>query len=137
VISERERAWSDLLDATPPGWYVGQPSYHDERREWLLYAFDPSERAVVGVRKWERTAVAPTEVEAVITLPDGNAIGRPCSRSDMHRSVLSRSPGPSGLIPLVTGDAMPPLWPSACAATGAEAVVTWAPDDLCRWPRWP
>ena len=34
-------------------------------REWLLYAFDPSERPVVGVRKREWTAIAQTE-EAVV-----------------------------------------------------------------------
>ena len=48
-------------DATPPGWWVGSPSYHDERREWLLYAFDPAERPVSGHRKREWQAVAPTE----------------------------------------------------------------------------
>jgi hypothetical protein len=36
-----------------------------QRAEWLLYAFDPSERAVVGVRSREWTAVASTEVEVV------------------------------------------------------------------------
>ncbi|HUG47929.1 MAG TPA: hypothetical protein VMP67_05900 [Candidatus Limnocylindria bacterium] len=40
--TEREKAWAELLEATPAGWYVGQPSYRDERREWLLYAFDPT-----------------------------------------------------------------------------------------------
>ncbi len=39
-----ERAWCDLHEATPAGWYIGRPSYHDERREWLMYAFDPTER---------------------------------------------------------------------------------------------
>ncbi len=53
--------WAELHDATPTGWYVGTPSYHDERREWLLYAYDPSERAKVGRRSREWTAVAPTE----------------------------------------------------------------------------
>jgi len=42
-------AWSDLHDATPAGWYIGRPSYHDERREWLQYAYDPSERPKVGL----------------------------------------------------------------------------------------
>jgi hypothetical protein len=50
-----------LLAATPPGWFVGRPMYHDERREWQQYAFDPSERAVIGHRKREWTAVAQTE----------------------------------------------------------------------------
>lgn len=55
----------ELHKATPLGWYVGRPSCHPERREWLLYAFDPSERAVVGVRKRDGTAIADSE-EAVV-----------------------------------------------------------------------
>lgn len=64
-MGDRERAWDELHDATPPGWQVGRPSYHDERREWLLYAFDPSERPVVGLRSREWTAIAESE-EAVV-----------------------------------------------------------------------
>lgn len=64
-VSNREEAWSELLDAKPLGWFVGQPSYHTERGEWVLYACDPSERAKAGVRKREWQAVAPTEVEVV------------------------------------------------------------------------
>jgi hypothetical protein len=63
--SEREEAWDALLAVAPTGWYVGRPSYHLERDEWLLYAFDPSERAVVGVRSRELTAKASTEVGVV------------------------------------------------------------------------
>jgi hypothetical protein len=37
-MTELEDAWGALLAATPTGWYVGQPSYHDEREEWLPYA---------------------------------------------------------------------------------------------------
>ena len=44
---------------------MGQPRYADERDEWALYAFDPSERPVVGPRKREWQAVAPIEVEVV------------------------------------------------------------------------
>jgi hypothetical protein len=58
VGSELEAAWDALLAATPTGWYVGRPSYHDERDEWLLYAFDPSERAVVASEEPGVTAVA-------------------------------------------------------------------------------
>lgn len=61
VTSERERAWDELHAATPPRWQVGRPSYHDERREWLLYAFDPGERAVIGIRRREWTAIADSE----------------------------------------------------------------------------
>jgi hypothetical protein len=60
-----DEAYDELLAATPPGWYVGKPSFHDERHEWVMYAFDPSERAVEGRRKREWTAIAPTE-EGVI-----------------------------------------------------------------------
>jgi hypothetical protein len=42
--SEPEDAWDALHAVTPPGWYIGRPSYHLERDEWLLYAFDPSAR---------------------------------------------------------------------------------------------
>jgi len=39
-----QEAWNALHDATPAGWHVGRPSTHDERRQWVQYAFDPSER---------------------------------------------------------------------------------------------
>jgi hypothetical protein len=51
------QAWAELHFAKPPGWYVGNPHYHDERNEWQLFAYDPLERAVGGVRKREWTAV--------------------------------------------------------------------------------
>jgi hypothetical protein len=60
-----EEAWIDLHDVTPPGWFVGQ-LVNDRRPEvWEQYAFDPSERAQVGVRSREWTAVAPTEVGVI------------------------------------------------------------------------
>lgn len=43
MTSPMDKAWQELHEAAPPGWHVGRPSYHPERREWLLYAFDPSE----------------------------------------------------------------------------------------------
>jgi hypothetical protein len=64
-MEDREEAWDELLEAKPPGWWLGTPSFHPEKREWLLYAFDPSERPVVVVRKREWTAIAPTELEVV------------------------------------------------------------------------
>jgi hypothetical protein len=64
-VSELEAARDALHDATPPGWYVGSPSYHDERREWLMYAFDPAEIAHVGIRKLEWTAIAQTKAGVV------------------------------------------------------------------------
>jgi hypothetical protein len=59
--TDLEDAWSDLHDAKPPGWHVGQPSWDDRRKIWEQYAFDPRERAVVGHRWREWTATAPTE----------------------------------------------------------------------------
>ncbi len=41
------------------------PTYHDERRQWIMYAFDPSERPRFGLRSREWTAVGPSEVEVV------------------------------------------------------------------------
>lgn len=61
AVSVSEEAWYSVHDALPAGWYVGRPSYHDERREWLMYAYDPSERPMVGLRSREWTAVAWTE----------------------------------------------------------------------------
>ncbi len=66
MASDLEAAWDAVHAALPPGWYVGRPSYHDERDERLLYAFDPSERAVVGIRSREWTAA--TEAEAAAQL---------------------------------------------------------------------
>jgi hypothetical protein len=31
-------AWTELHDATPPGWFVGTPSHHVERQESAQYA---------------------------------------------------------------------------------------------------
>ena len=61
-MTDRERAWDELHAATPPGWYVGTPVYHVERDQWVLYAYDPSERPVVGIRKREWQAVADSEI---------------------------------------------------------------------------
>ncbi len=56
MATELEGAWDALHAATPRGWYARRPSLHDERHEWLLYAFDPAERPIVGVRKRDWTA---------------------------------------------------------------------------------
>ena len=32
-VSDLEEAWNAVHDATPKGWHVGRPSYHDERRQ--------------------------------------------------------------------------------------------------------
>ncbi len=60
VTSERERAWDEFHAAKPPGWWVGSRSFHPERAEWLLYAFDPSERPIAGARSREWIAKAST-----------------------------------------------------------------------------
>ncbi len=44
---------------------LGRPTYYDERRQWHQYAFDPSERAVVGLRSREWTAIGSSELEVV------------------------------------------------------------------------
>jgi hypothetical protein len=56
-----EDAWDALHAATPQGWYVGRPSHHPERQEWIMFAFDPSETAVMGQRARQWTAVHPTD----------------------------------------------------------------------------
>lgn len=58
-------AWDELHEATPPGWFVGRPSYDERRDEWALYAFDTAERPKVGRREREWTAVAPTQARVV------------------------------------------------------------------------
>ena len=63
-----EAARDAVHDATPPGWYVGRPSYHDERHEWTQYAFDQRERAVNGVRSREWTVFGDTEVESLLEM---------------------------------------------------------------------
>src|SRR5918996_405673 len=63
--SDLEAAWSELLAVLPAGWNVGRPSHHPERSEWILYAFDATERPQVGVRSREWLAKAATEVDVV------------------------------------------------------------------------
>jgi hypothetical protein len=58
-------AWDAVHDATPDGWYVGRPGFEERHNQWSMYAFDPSERPVVGKRSREWTAVGPTELRCV------------------------------------------------------------------------
>ncbi len=53
-----EEAWDAIHAVLPAGWYVGRPSEHPERRGWIMYAFDPTERPRVGLRSREWTAVS-------------------------------------------------------------------------------
>ena len=62
AVDDIKAAWDAIHDATPPDWHLGRPGYHDERREWHMYAFDPTERPSVGARSREWTAVADSEV---------------------------------------------------------------------------
>lgn len=60
-----EEAWNELHEATPQGWYVGRATYNSRRDEWSLYCFDSTEKAHIGRRSREWTAVAPTEERVV------------------------------------------------------------------------
>lgn len=58
-------AWDELHAATPPGWQVGRPYFHDEGDHWEQYAWLPSGRARGTGPKKEWIAVGATEVECV------------------------------------------------------------------------
>ena len=60
-----EKAWDEIHLAKPAGWWVGPPSFHVERNEGAMYAFDTTERAKVERRSREWTAVAPTQIRVV------------------------------------------------------------------------
>lgn len=47
---------------------MGRQSLHDERHQWIQYAYDPSETPRVGVRSREWEAVAQTEVGVVLEM---------------------------------------------------------------------
>ena len=58
-------AWDLVHDNTPEGWQVGRPGYVDRYRQWTMYAFDPSERPVVGKRSRESTAMGQSELHCL------------------------------------------------------------------------
>ena len=65
-VSERDDAWRELRGVTPRGWWVGLPSAHPERGEWVLYAYDQSERPVAGpLGQRLGRAVAASEVAVI------------------------------------------------------------------------
>ncbi len=84
-VSELEASWAAVHDALPVGWYVGRPIYHDERRECVLYAYDPSERPKVGLRSREWTAIAPTEEGVLRETARCGRAGRPAERGGRRR----------------------------------------------------
>jgi hypothetical protein len=49
-MSDLDGAWAELPASMTPGWYVGTPSDHVERRGCGLYAFDTRERAHIERR---------------------------------------------------------------------------------------
>lgn len=61
---DRPDARAELHAATPPGWYVGRPSQR-HGGSWAMYAFDQREKAHIGKRSREWTAVGQTEVHCV------------------------------------------------------------------------
>lgn len=61
-------AWARLHAATPPGWVVGHPYFHDELDRWEQHTYDATEVPVEGKRSREWTAVSPTEVGVVLEM---------------------------------------------------------------------
>lgn len=50
--------------ATPPGWYLGTPVLR-HGGQWAMYAYDTTEKAHIGKRSREWTAVGVTEAACV------------------------------------------------------------------------
>ena len=44
---------------------MGRPGFEERYNSWSMYAFDPSERPIVGKRSREWIAVGPTELRCV------------------------------------------------------------------------
>jgi hypothetical protein len=61
-MDDLEAAWAELHDATSPGWFVDRPGQR-YGGQWEQYAFDQTEKAHIGKRSREWTAVGETEVE--------------------------------------------------------------------------
>jgi hypothetical protein len=59
-----EAAWDKLHSVTPTGWFVGRPGQR-HGGQWAVYAFDTTEKAQVGRRSREWTAIGESEVECV------------------------------------------------------------------------
>lgn len=70
-MTDLDDAWDELRAATPTGWWVGRPSFHDERGVWVQYAWDTTEHPRPGKprsRDWETEA--PTEEQCVSSMAD-------------------------------------------------------------------
>jgi hypothetical protein len=39
-VATLDDAWSDLYDALPPGWEVGQPPFDAAANRWRLYSYE-------------------------------------------------------------------------------------------------
>jgi hypothetical protein len=79
-MDDLREAWDLLNDSLPRGWQTGQPRWDERRQEWSLYAWDATERPVVGRRTREWTAVHPTQAgvlrelaRCVAEISDGRA----------------------------------------------------------------
>ncbi len=103
--TDLEAAWDDLHGAKPPGWFVGRPFYNERRKACEQYAFDPREKAKVGVRSREWTAVAPTQLEVIRELAR-------CLRGDLRgagaevkRRWADQGIGAAGAEPRAVGGA--------------------------------
>lgn len=60
-------AWERLHAAKPDDWFVGRPGQR-YGGQWEMYAFDQTEKAEIGRRSREWTAVGRTEVECVLEM---------------------------------------------------------------------
>ena len=64
-MTDLEAAWDAVHENMPESWYVGRPGIEERYGQWSMYAFDPSEKPVVGKRSREWTAVGPSELHCV------------------------------------------------------------------------
>ncbi len=58
-------AWEQVHANTPEGWFVGNPGCEERYRHWSQFAFDPSEKAVMGGRERQWIATGQTELDCL------------------------------------------------------------------------
>jgi hypothetical protein len=63
-MTDLEAAWEAVHSATPAGWFVGRPGQR-HGGQWAIYGYDTREKAKIGPRSREWTAVGESEVECV------------------------------------------------------------------------